>query len=181
MDGNCFYSCIGDEIGLSHGEVRKSALATLRNTISQPHGWTKFLEGGEREVQYFLRQHQQEGKWAENVLIKAVADAFWIDVVIWTEDGKTEVKSEKDGEKQKLEVGYIKGVHYFKLQPRVRGVHVERMEKERMETEINAEGESGRNVEAEVHQQIQQSKVSSVFNLGVEGLTSEMGNFWIWG
>jgi hypothetical protein len=142
-------------------------------------GWTSFLEGGEREWCYFLRIHQMEGEWAENIMIQAISDAFRLNIRIWSQDGLILIRSKQEVRKC-LNVGYITGVYYFRVEARSGEEDWEEEEEEEREEGEEAEqvrtGTNEDEMERTPHFPIDPNQVSSVFNLGVEGLTSAMEN-----
>ena len=162
MDGNCFFHAVGQQVGMSHKEVRMEAVEFLRsNRLICGEEWSGFIVGGERGKRLYLRTMGNEGEWTDHVMIMATARAMKRRIIIYSQTEKTTINPEEE-EGEEILLGFIRELHYFGVKRK----DMEERDDQRQRTNQKDRKQQGKGEKKE--------KDGAVFNLGVEGLTEDM-------
>ena len=132
-DGNCFYRGVGEQLGATHGEVRREAVRYLKeNETVGGELWADFVEDedpgkgkGEkgrsmeskesdrsRKGRRYLRKMSKEGEWVEHLMVVATAGAYRRRIVIFSKEGVTVVRPDEE-EGEEVLLGLVMEEHYF--------------------------------------------------------------------
>lgn len=98
------------ELDMSHTELRKVAVTYILDNLEDFQGFT------EGSLEEYINQISQNGEWADNPIIQALANALGISINIYGIDGANTMIVSNEAFSRTVNIAYT-GNHYLSVEP----------------------------------------------------------------